>query len=196
MIKKIIISVLLVFPVFFSFAAESNPPSELLTAIVLKVLNYDRSLNERFKNGVTIGILYLETEKEKKNYAKAIDESMKSAGVDFYIRDMKFTSKPVVYPDVDVNEAVVSQILVKENISILIALTDDQTFLRKISRVTKKLSINSICATNGCVKTGIAFGVGVENDKPIMYVNLQSIVDEGSDYSGKLLSLCKQMPTE
>lgn len=166
-------------------------PADIGTALILKALTYDRSLAERFHGKINIGILYASQNEEESQYARSFYNSMKVAASQFTIGAIHVESQLIEYSNKSNDQKTISKLLQDNNISVVVVFVHNKALLQAIAKTTQGLNINSFCTTKRCLEGGIAFGIFVQGNRPRMYVNLNAAREEGSDYSGKLLSLCE-----
>lgn len=189
-----LISVGLLFSEILSIQAAEKIPSDLLSAIVLKILNYDRSLDKRVDDEVVIAIIHPSNNKDKKSYADEIYVNINKLKTRASIREKKIDT---VLLDVGMDSSFDAErfkkALMDKKVSVVLLVTEDKSDLKGLITVIRDLKINSICSDESRLSDGIAFAVGVKGDKPKLFVNLRAVKLEGSDYSSKLLSLCKRI---
>ncbi|MCB1194639.1 hypothetical protein KDK77_00505 [bacterium] len=175
--------------------AENEVPADLATAIMLKALNYDRSLEARSGDTVTIGIFFSD-EIHQKKYAHEMYR-----GINKHKSDGKLSvrSLPVDVKMIDKDDIrpFTQQTLVEKfkewRISVLFIVLSDGKTVDDLITVTTLLKINSFCLEKHFLKHGATIAI-IENDnKPQLFINLDASKNEGSDYSGKFLSICEKM---
>ncbi len=189
-----LISVCLFFSEILPVQAAEKIPSNLLTAIVVKILNYDRSLDKRVDDKVVIAIIYPSNNKDKKKYADEIYANINKLKIRTIIRKKKMDTVLLgVGMDSSFDEAEFKNALIDKKVSVVVLVTEDKSDLKGLVTVIRDLKINSICSDESRLNDEIAFAVGVKGNKPKLFVNLKTAKLEGSDYSSKLLSLCKQI---
>ncbi len=91
------------------------------------------------------------------------------------------------------NDAKFRKELISQKVSVAILVIEDKSDLKGVVSVIRDLKINSICSDENRLNDEIAFAIGVKGNKPKLFVNLRIAKLEGSDYSGKLLTLCRQI---
>ena len=170
---------------------KEHIPAQLVTAITLKALNYDRSLDERVQDRLVIGILYSHNDKNQKQYADKIYKSITKIQSNFTIR--KFPIKAeligVTGEQVAQNESLPT-LFREKNVNALLIITKDTHIVDAAIHTTRVLKINSICMNKQSLTRGVGIALIEQNNKPKLWVNIEAIKEEGSAYSGKFLGIC------
>lgn len=196
MMKKIkaLITILLIGAVFgltsVTFAQEKKL-SNIFTALILKVLNYDRSLDTRLNNGLVIGVVYPDNSPTDRKFAYDLVKNINGLGTGHMVRERKVSAVAVDYDPISFTKENFSSKLVDEGVTALFFVNDERWFLQQATELTKDLGINSICRGRECLQSGVAFGIAIVRGKPKLFVNVNATKEEGSQFSAKLLSLCE-----
>ena len=171
--------------------AEEILPAEKLTALTLKVLDYDRSLENRTQDEITVAIV-CPLKNERHSYAIELLKSFKEAEKKSQIRNLPFKTEIIhLHEHTNIDSQKLRDILIEKEVDVIVTVEhlEDQ---RVLFDEAKELKINTISATSEarCFKNGLAVGIALRNNRPKIFINIKNAENEGSDYSGKLLSLC------
>jgi len=191
--KRILLLLLLVFLWHVSSLSQQSYeetqvgiPEELQVPIFLKILTYDRSLEARIKDTIYIGILYFPDSDRSVKNKDAFIENLKLNkdktvnGIPFSFTEVKFSTTERL-----------DEVMVKKGINILYVTSDGSNMIKSISEITQEKKILTLTGRVDYVNRGISVGLGVEEKKPRIFINLRSARREGCDFSANLLRLCK-----
>jgi hypothetical protein len=189
--KLIWLLVILVWPVLSSSQQklETGPmsvPEELQVSIFLKILTYDRSLGERVKDTIRIGVLYFPEDAQSKKNKEAILESLKLNkdktinGIPFNFMEFEFGS-----------DKRLEEMCQEKRINVFYVTSNGSDIIKRISSITQAKKILTITGRVDYVNHGISVGLTVKEEKPQVVINLPSTKAEGSDFSANLLRLWK-----
>jgi len=165
---------------------QMSVPEELQVSIFLKILTYDRSLGERVKDTIRIGVLCFPEDAQSKKNKEAIIESLKLNkdktinGIPFNFIEIEFSS-----------EKKLEEVTKEKRINVLYVTSNGSDIIKRILPITQARKILTITGRVDYVNQGISVGLTVKEEKPQVVINLPSAKAEGSDFSANLLRLCK-----
>jgi hypothetical protein len=157
-----------------ALAQTSAIPPGVQLRLFSKIWMFDRSIAD---NGqIVMAVLYQPTFRASE---EAKDQLMEAVRAD----RLKIRCVPVALDDVD---RVVSALEhVKADVFYVTEMRGVN--ILDLVRVSRARHIKTITVTAGYVESGIAIGLRVRNDKPVIVVNLSAAKAEGSDLTAQLL---------
>lgn len=157
------------FLISFGAFAENMPiPVKIQTALFLKILSYDKSIN----NNIKIGILNGDNKSE-------IEESFKEVSSQ---KIGAFSFSVVSIPDINSIK----------NIDVLYVTPDNKSKISQINKITKDLGILTLTGVPEYVENhGLSVAIELKDGKPKILINLNSFKKENRDFSSQLLKLCR-----
>ena len=161
-----------------SLGAEAQLP------LLLKVLTYDRNFEQKAGAELALGIVHDPSDRDS---AKATEE----VGSTLY----KFAGKTVKklalkYYTIEFTGAADLEKFVKEKrISVLYITPGSAKALAAVLKVSQDLKLTTLTGVPDYVRRGVAVGIGVEQDKPQILINLGAARAEGSDFDASLLRI-------
>lgn len=160
-----------------SASGETSPiPARVQMLLFSKIWMFDRSVapNEQ----IVMAVLYQSTFRASAEAKDQLIEAVRAEG-------LKIRCVPVALDDVEHIadglqrvEADVFYVTEMRGINIL-----------ELVRVSRARQIKTITVVSGYVEEGIAIGLRVRGDKPVIDVNLRAAKAEGSDLTGQLLGV-------
>jgi YfiR/HmsC-like len=165
--------------------AEQMPlAAEAQIPLLLKVLTYDRNFELKAGAELALGIVHDPSDRDS---AKATEE----VGSTLY----KFAGKtvkrlPLKYYTIEFTGTVDLERFVKEkHISVLYIAPGSGKSLAAVLKLSEELKLTTLTGVPDYVRRGVAVGIGVEQDKPQILINLATARAEGSDFDASLLRL-------
>lgn len=166
--------------------AEIGVPEDVHVPIILKILTYDRALRRNSTDQIRIGIIHSPGNRDSQRNGRRVQESL-SANSEKTINGLTFdfTSMPFTSPaDLDSS-------LSHGDFSVLYITCGNSANLKAITTISQKHRCLTVTGVAEYVHAGASIGLGVENRRPRILVNLCSAKAEGADLSANLLALCK-----
>jgi hypothetical protein len=177
---------LLVFMLPSSSEARVSVPEKAQIPIFMKILAYDRTLDERAGNQVHIGVIYSDRNDPEfgENLSKVLDALSENLG-----REIK--GLPVVFSVVklDSPEQLARQLQERE-IDIVYLTCGLQEDLPGIVEVTRRLDVLTLASEIVYLKSGAALGLHLIKGRPKIFINLKASRQEGACFSANILKLC------
>lgn len=169
------------------FDTESETlPEEIQATLLLKILTYDRSLEDRVKDTIHVGIVYL-TEKDQSTKNKdamveylKLNQDKTINGLPFRIMEIKYST-----------ETNLGETTKRSNINVIYVTCGADNAVETISRLAQTQRIVTFTGQPSYVNRGLAVGLGIKDQKAEIVINLSSSRAEGSDFSANLLKLCR-----
>ncbi len=161
-----------------ALAAETQIP------LLLKVLTYDRNFEKKAGKELAIGIVYDPSDRDS---AKATDE----VGTTLF----KFTSRtvkglPMKYYTIEFTGVADLERFVKDKkISALYIAPGNAKGLAALLKASEDLRLTTLTGVPDYVRRGVAVGIGLNQDKPQILINLASARAQGCDFDANLLRI-------
>jgi hypothetical protein len=167
-----------------SAAEEMALSAENQLPLLLKVLTYDRNLEQKAGNELAIGIVHDPSDRDS---AKATDEIAST----LYKYGGKTVKKlPIKYFTIEyTNPPELERIVKSKGISVLYVAPGVAKSLPAIVKVSQTLHLTSVTGVPDYVRKGVAVGIGVVQDRPQILINLASSRSEGSEFDASLLRI-------
>lgn len=183
--KLIHIQFLLIFLVQTLFAQSVEVPVELQFPIFLKILTFDRKLQQRGKNGLNMLIIY------QKNYKSSYFIKEEIGKILSRLDIGKIESIPIKYNFIDIEETNLQSALIKYRTNLIYICPLRGVALESITRVTKENGVLSFTGVPDYVESGVSVGIELKDEKPHIIINLTSAKAEQADFSSQLLRVAK-----
>ena len=165
------------------FADNGDIPIELQAKLFLTALTYDKNLEKRAETSLDIGILYFTDTPQSKKEAENFSDTLK----DFKDKKISGRSFKTVLLTYNGNGALKKK-MVDEHIDVLFITRGDEALVRKVLTLTQSEKILSCTSKAEYVTTcGVTMAVGLKDNKPKIYLNLNAAKLEGADFSAKFL---------
>jgi len=151
-------------------------PAGVQLRLFSKIWLFDRSIAG---NGqIVMAVLYQSTFRASEEAKEQLVEAVRAEG-------LNIQCVPVALDDV----ANVAKILERTKAGVFYVTEMRGVNLHDVVRVSRARNIKTITVTAGYVESGIAIGLRVRNDKPVIVVNLSAAKAEGSDLTAQLLKV-------
>ena len=166
-------------------------PAPLQAALFTKILTFDRNLKARAGKELKIGVLYqkrvrssLEAQEE---FVRAMcgDPGRRIDGLPLSCVAIEWTSAP------DVQAAVV-----RKGIRVLYVTPLRAVAIEEIVAISRARRITTLTGMPGFVEKGIALGLALRAERPLILVHLAGARAEGADFDSQLLKLARVLVPE
>jgi len=151
----------------------------------MKILTYDRALEERAGDIVKIGIL-ITAEDESKKVGKEIEKVIKTFS-NKTIRGCGIAYEMIAYKSGEILAAT----LKSKKISVLYIAPGNKSNIETVIKITRGKKVLTMTGVPKYVKQGIAVGIGIQDKKPKIHINLSASKKEGAQFSAQLLKLAE-----
>lgn len=185
--SKYFLSIFLI--VSFLIKASSNESMEIPATtqipIFLKILSFDRKLNERSGGELNMLIVY------QGNFlsSQLASEEVNDALIELSIK--KVEGIPVRFYYIDLDESDLLEAVIKYKINLIYICPLRGISMGNITSICREKSILSFTGVSSYVESGISVGLELRNDRPQIIINLTAAKAEGADFSSQLLKLSK-----
>jgi hypothetical protein len=168
-------------------AAESMPvPVSLQIPLILKVLTYDRNLGSRAQSELRIGIVIAPRDPAS---VRARDELADVFGslADKTVKRLRLRPVMLEYG----SAAQLEGALRSAGVNVLYVAPGNGPNVGEIARLARAAQIVSTTGVPEYVPQGIAVGIGEQQDRPQILINLPASRSEGSEFDASLLRIVK-----
>jgi hypothetical protein len=165
--------------------AEQMPlAAETQIPLILKVLTYDRNLEQKAGKELVIGIVHDPADRES---AKATDE----VGSTLYRFAGKTVKRlPMRYFTIEyTGEADLQRFVAEKGISVLYLTPGSAKALPVVLKVCEERDLISVTGVPEYVRRGVAVGISVVQDKPQILINLAAARAVGAEFDASLLRI-------
>ncbi|MCB4792223.1 MAG: YfiR/HmsC family protein [Elusimicrobia bacterium] len=162
-------------------------PYKIQATLILKILNYDQNITRNaVDNVITIGIVY-------ENNRKWVESSKNLLIELLALKDKKLINNGVNFCLLSYESFNQPEIIKAKKISVLYLNIETSENIVKVTEFAKKSGMLTIFGQDSYekMKNGISIGLMLENEKPLIILNNESAVKEGSDFSKDFLTLVK-----
>lgn len=182
-----ILAIVLVASAAVTLVAQTfDVPMDVQVPLFSKILSYNRNLASRVGDRIVLGIVYQHTYKTS---SAAKDEFLKT------VAENKVTSMGgVPFSIVLIDIAGTSDVeLELETHKVTIAyITPLRAFdVEELCRSTQQRKILTLTGVSTYVDRGASIGIGMQNDRPEIIINLPSSKAEGAEFNSHFLKLVK-----
>lgn len=165
---------------------EMAVPVNVQYSLFLKILTFDRNLETRVGDEIIIGIVYQRKFRRslitKNELVKVMEESPIK----------KIENIPIRYVTIDIgSDSDLLGAVLKDNIDILYITPVRAVGIKTIADVSRANQIMTVTGVSDYVESGLAVGIGIKGEKPLIIINLLASIAEGADFSSQLLKLAK-----
>ncbi len=168
-------------------AQETGVPLDLQAKLFLSALTYDKSLLRDSDGVLTVGILYVagaaRSEKKAQSF-RAILERYK----DKKVSGLVLKTVMCGCAEVDAFRRSIKQ----DAFDVVYMAPGMKPLVRRLSMVTRTEKVFTFTSEIEYVaEGGLSMAVGVENNKPKLYLNLDAARAEGADFNSRLLRIVR-----
>jgi hypothetical protein len=167
------------------YAQEMVVPVKLQLALLLKVLTFDRNLNQRAGDELVIAICYQQEYDRSVKVKDEILSVMQASPVD------KIGDLPLRFSSIDMGKSDLEKAISKEDVDVLYFTPLRDVSLQTIASVSRAKKTLTLTGVPDYVKSGLAVGIGTKEEKPLIIINLPAAKAEGADFSSQLLKLAE-----
>jgi hypothetical protein len=172
--------------------AEDLPvPVETQLPLLLKVLTFDRNLQETMGDELVIAVVYQKRFrqslliKEALERAAATTELTRVAGTPFRLA-------PVALDDPDLLE----QSLIEVEADVLYIAPLRAIPISTVTDASRRLGVLTMTGVPDYINSGVSVAIEVARSRPRLVINLEAAEKEGADLSSRLLNLARVVGAE
>lgn len=163
-----------------------SAPIDVQYPLFLKILTFDRQLDQRARKEVVIGIVYQDRVRPswlaKNEFLSVVENSPIRR-----IKNMPVRAVPIaINGDTDIHQA-----LKGKHVDVLYIAPLRAYDVRSITRISRSRKMLTLTGVPEYVESGAAIGIGVSGETPQILVNLKAAREEGADLHASLLRLAK-----
>lgn len=161
-------------------------PADVQAALFAKIATFDRALPALAKREIAIGVLYQRRVRASLEFQEDFVRAL-AAIPGQRIANMPFRTIAI---DWDGTEDI-GALLDREPIQILYVTPLRAVSIEQIAAAAKSRGVRTWTAVPDYVERGLALGIGLRGDRPLILVNLPQARAEGCDLSSQLLKLAR-----
>jgi hypothetical protein len=161
-------------------------PAELQVPLILKILTYDRNFQSKAQTELRVGIVFMSGNPASLKAKNDIVEVFRGFS-DKTVRKLAIRHSAVEY----VSDSQVEEAARSNQFNIFYVAPGNAGNLETLLRISQARQIITTTGVPAYVDKGIAVGVGVEQDKPHILINLASSKAEGSEFDASLLRIAR-----
>ena len=163
---------------------EIPVPAQVQLPLLLKVLSYDRNLTQRFGEEIVIGVLFQERYRVSFEFEVELMREARSSSVRT-VNELPFRLVPLNLNRIADLDAAVSE----HEIDVLYVCPVRALDLGALIDLARTRKISTLAALPEYVEKGLAVGIGIRAERPLIFINLSASVAEGAGFSSRLLRL-------
>jgi hypothetical protein len=169
-----------------SLGQEVKVPQEAQFPFLLKILTYDRALRENARDTLNLGLLYNPEDdssvEDKDRVLEAFEEyrDKKVSGFSLEILPFDYST----FQDLP-------ELLPGKRIHVLIITTGNGDLDHEIIGLTRERKILSFSTSPELVERGVSVGIDLVEDRMKIVINYEATKMEGSNFSARLLKICR-----
>jgi|WetSurMetagenome_2_1015567.scaffolds.fasta_scaffold185817_2 hypothetical protein len=163
---------------------EMAVPVDIQSRLMPKILFYDRTFASRHHTNLVIGILY------QHGYRRSVEvQSLMAAA----LRDLKATDGGLSITPVPIDIEVEGWdgLLVRSGAAVLYVAPLRAVDIRDLGSVCHGNGLLTFTGVGSYVSSGLAVGFDVNNDRPVIIINLEAARTAGADLSSQLLRVAR-----
>jgi hypothetical protein len=161
---------------------EMSIPLDVQVQLMVRIFSFDRAMDERAKDGLTVGILYQERYRTSANIADEVEELLSHA-----VWSASGPAQIVRIPWE--GRAAAEQILREKNVGILYIAPLRSADIRSICDMCAAHQVPAFTGVPEYVSDGVPLGVARRGGKASILVNLPAARASGLDLSSQVLHI-------
>ena len=165
-------------------AQGMDVPASIQIPLLYKILTFDRNFAAREGDELVIGILYQEGFRSSVVARQEVEDAMRSAGTVGSRKVRSVAIEQGATPDI-------AAALRQDGITVLYVTPLRGVSLTPILRAARAARVMTFTGVPPYVERGVAVGIGLEQERAMILVNLTAAKAEGSDYNAQLLRVAK-----
>ena len=181
-LRKFLIPILLM--LLSLAAAQEEVRMDLQINLFMKILRYDRNIGERGKQGLKIGVLYEPTSKSSIKTWESFEEEFN------LLTDKTINEIPIFLVQVK-GYAELPKAIENYGINVLYICPALDAQLDNILKLCKEKTILPITGVPQYAEKGVAVGLDIKKDKPVIIINTTVAKDVGANFSADILKVAK-----
>jgi hypothetical protein len=165
-------------------AQGMDVPASVQIPLLYKILTFDRNFASREQDELVIGILYQEGFRSSVVARQEVEDAMRGAGTVGTRKVRAVAIEQGSTPDL-------AAALREGGITVLYLTPLRGVSLTPILRAARSVRVMTFTGVPPYVERGVAVGIGLQQERALILVNLTAAKAEGSDYNAQLLRVAK-----
>jgi YfiR/HmsC-like len=153
--------------------------------LLLKILQFDKNFPARAGQEIVIGVVY---QGRFRASARACEEMRKAARA---ADTERVAERHIDIVEIDLERVKLRDALDSLKVDVVYVAPLRATDITTITDVSRELNITTVTGNEEYVHQGLSVGLGVWQEKPRVFVNLEASRAEGADFSSRFLSLAQ-----
>ncbi|HEY7637588.1 MAG TPA: YfiR/HmsC family protein [Gemmatimonadales bacterium] len=161
-------------------------PVEVQVPLMLKILNFDRSLRVDVQRTLVVGVLYQAGYRTSAQIAEQVRHTLLEQ------REQGVGTWALRVVPINLDETGdLDTVLVQQRVTVLYVSPLRAVSLRKISGAARAKQITTLTGVPDYVEDGLAIGIDLQDERPQIIMNLAASRAEGADFTAQLLQLAR-----
>jgi hypothetical protein len=165
---------------------ENDLPPDLQAKLLLKILTFDRNLEERADSAVVVGIVYNAESEDSKKARLDLSSALENYS------EKKVKGLPVSHVSLEYSSwSDLSAEIRYSGVSVLYITPGNADNLKGVLKASRAQRVLTACGVVSYAEEGISVGMALKGKKPQIIINISSAKAEGCDFSSQLLKLAR-----
>ena len=169
-------------------AQEMDVPVEIQVPLFMKVLTFDRNLEERVGDEIVIAIVYQEKFRKSLNIMLQLENYLNNWEIK-RVAGIPFRYISIVLDSYSLPEFKAA--LEKEHVDVIYITPLRAVTVESLVAVSRPLGITSLSGVSAYCREGIAVSISTKGGSPVIVINRSVAISEGADFSSRLLKLAE-----
>lgn len=169
-----------------SYAQEMPLSVELQRKLLLKIYNFDRSLEDTLKKELRLGVLY------QSNYglSRKTYESLQAMNAES-LKD-SIEHRQLKWIEVDISKSIdLEQAIKADSLDIIYVCPLRAVDVWQITEICRRNGVRTCSGVPDYVSQGVVVTLDVRGDKPLIVINLKASKQERSAFDAQLLNFAR-----
>lgn len=176
---------LVILPLGSVLSQTMDIPVETQFPIFMKILTYDRNLQQRGKDGLNILIVYQKNFRTSFLTQETIKEVLRKTNIN------KVENISIKFSYLDIDEFSLQSAISRDKINVIYLCPLRGISLESITSITRERGVLSFTSVPDYVDSGIAIGLELKGERTQIIINITAAKAEQTDFSSQLLKFCK-----
>lgn len=166
-------------------AQEMDVPARIQVPLLYKILSFDRNFSTRAGDDIVIAILYQTGFRASTVAREQIEDALGHTASPFGARRIRW-----VGIELDAG-ADLGQALRRNEADVVYVTPLRGTGLNGIVQEARRSHLTTFTGVPPYVERGLSVGIGIEQERPVIIINLAAARAEGADYTSQLLRVSR-----
>lgn len=173
-------------------AQDMDVPVNVQVPLLYKILSFDRKLGERaVGDDIVIAIVYQEGFRASVNARDQVKDAARRIG------DTSILGHPVTWVWLELGQMPdLESAFLKFRVDVVYVAPLRGVGLERITAAARGKRVTSFSGVTDYVDRGIAVGIALQKERPLILINLAAARAEGAEFGSQLLNLARVIETE